>query len=118
MLQNYFGILAMLAMASGAAGLFIFLSQTLGPKRPNPVKDQPFECGQAPFELPSGRHAVKFYLAGMLFVLFDIELIFFFPWAVLYRKLGLLGFIEMAVFMLFLVLGFVYAWKKGALEWK
>ena len=117
-MQNYFGILVMFLMAAGVGALFIFLSQTLGPKRPNAVKDQPFECGQAPFELPSGRHAVKFYLAGMLFVLFDVELIFFFPWAVIYRKLGLFGFVEMMVFIGLLVLGFIYAWKKGTLEWK
>ena len=108
----------MFLMAGGVGALFIFLSQTLGPKKPNPVKDQPFECGQTPFELPTGRHAVKFYLAGMLFVLFDVELIFFFPWAVLYRELGIFGFVEMMVFLGILILGFIYAWKKGALEWK
>ena len=118
MMQNYFGILVMFLMAAGVSGLFIFLSQTLGPKKPNPAKNMPFECGKAPFELPSGRHAVKFYLAGMLFVLFDVELIFFFPWAVVYRKLGIFGFVEMAVFVGVLILGFLYAWKKGALEWR
>jgi len=118
MLGNYFGIAVMFLMAATVSGLFIFLSQTLGPKRPNPAKDMPYECGEVPFETPAGRHAVKFYLAGMLFVLFDIELIFFFPWAVLYRKLGVFGFIEMMIFMLFLAVGFIYAWRKGALEWK
>ena len=108
----------MFLLAGGVSGLFIFLSQTLGPKKPNPAKDTPFECGETPFESPSGRHSVKFYLAGMLFVLFDIELIFFFPWAVVYRKLGVFGFIEMMFFMFVLVLGFIYAWRKGALEWK
>ncbi len=117
-LQNYFGILVMFVMAAGVAGLFIFLSQALGPRKPNAAKNQPFECGKLPFELPGGRHAVKFYIAGMLFVLFDIEMIFFFPWAVLYRSLGLFGFIEMTVFILILGLGFAYAWRKGALEWK
>lgn len=105
-------------MAAGVAGLFIFLSQSLGPKKPNPAKNMPFECGKEPFELPAGRHSVKFYLAGMLFVLFDIEMIFFFPWAVLYRQLGLFGFIEMFVFIGVLALGFAYAWRKGALEWR
>ncbi len=118
MLHSHFGILAMFIFAAGVASLFIILSQALGPKKPNPAKNQPFECGKLPFETASGRHSVKFYLAGMLFVLFDIEMIFFFPWAVLYRKLGFFGFGEMMVFMGLLFLGFIYAWKKGALEWK
>lgn len=117
MLNDYFGILVMFLLAGVVAGLFIFLAQTLGPKKPNPAKAIPYECGQPPFESPSGRHAVKFYLAGMLFVLFDVELIFFFPWAVLYRKLGLFGFLEMAFFLAVLTLGFAYAWRKGALRW-
>ncbi len=108
----------MILFAAGVSGFFIWLSQTLGPKKPNPAKAMPYECGEKPFQSPSGRHAVNFYLAGMLFVLFDVELIFFFPWAVLYRKLGLFGFFEMMFFLAVLVLGFIYAWRKGALEWK
>jgi NADH-quinone oxidoreductase subunit A len=118
MLSDHFGILVMFVLAASVSGLFIWLSQTLGPKKPNAAKNMPFEAGKIPFESPSGRHAVKFYLAGMLFVLFDVELIFFFPWAVLYRRLGVFGLIEMMVFMAVLVLGFVYAWRKGALEFK
>ena len=117
-MRNYFGILVMFILAAGVSGLFIFLSQVLGPRKPNPAKDTPFECGQKPFESPAGRHSVKFYLAGMLFVLFDIELIFFFPWAVIYRRLGFFGFGEMLFFLGMLALGFIYAWRKGALEWK
>ena len=117
-MREYFGILMMFVFAVGVSSLFIYLAQTLGPKRPNAAKNQPFECGVPPLEAPTGRHAVKFYLAGMLFVIFDIEMIFFFPWAVLYRRLGLFGLIEMGVFMSLLMLGFVYAWRKGALEWK
>ena len=117
-MQEYFGILMMFVFAVGVSSLFIILSEKLGPKRPNAAKDQPFECGKPPLEAPTGRHAVKFYLAGMLFVLFDIEMIFFFPWAVLYRSLGIFGLVEMGVFMSLLMLGFVYAWRKGALEWK
>ena len=118
MLKDYLGILVMFLLAGGTSALFIYLSQRLGPKNPNPAKDMPYECGKEPFELPSGRHAVKFYLAGMLFVLFDVELIFFFPWAVVYRRLGVFGFAEMMVFLSVLVLGFLYAWRKGALEWR
>ena len=105
-------------MAAGLAGLFIFLSTVLGPKRPNPVKDQPFECGEKPFSLPEGKLPVRFYLVAMLFVLCDVELVFLLPWAVVYRELGVLGFVEMIVFLFFLVLGFAYAWKKGALEFR
>jgi len=117
MLENYFGILVFFIFAALVSGLFIVLTTVLGPKKPNPVKDQPFETGKDPFEQPTGRHSVKFYLVGMLFVLFDVELIFFFPWAVLYRRLGMFGFIEMMFFMSVLLLGFIYAWRKGALEW-
>ena len=112
------GVLITFVFAAGISGLFIFLASVLGPKRPNPVKDEPFECGEKPFSLPEGRLPVRFYLVAMLFVLFDVELVFFFPWAVVYRQLGILGFIEMIVFLFFLALGFVYAWKKGALEFK
>ena len=118
MLQPYLGVLFMFLLAGGISTLFILLAEKLGPKRPNAAKDMPFETGKAPYEAPMGRHSVRFYLAGMLFVLFDIELIFFFPWAVVYRELGWFGFIEMVIFMGLLVLGFVYAWRKGALEWK
>lgn len=118
MLENHLGILITFILAVAVSGLFIFLSQTLGPRKPNPAKEMPYECGEKPFELPSGRHVVKFYLAGMLFVLFDIEMIFLFPWAVLYRQLGLFGFLEMMFFLAILALGFIYAWRKGALEWK
>ena len=108
----------MFLFAGGTAGLFIFLSRKLGPRKPNAAKSMPYECGKTPFETPSARHAVKFYLAGMLFVLFDVEMIFFFPWAVRYQKLGLPGFLSMMFFIFVLVLGFAYAWRKGALEWK
>lgn len=117
-MSEYFGIFVMFIMAAALSGLFIFLTQILGPKKMNPVKAVPYECGKPPFELPQGRHAVKFYLAGMLFVLFDVEMIFLFPWAVNYQKLGLFGFLEMVFFLLILILGFAYAWKKGALQWK
>ena len=116
--MEYFGILMLFVFAGGVSALFIFLAQKLGPHNPNPAKNMPFECGKEPFDTPIGRHSVAFYLAGMLFVLFDVEMIFFFPWAVLYRTLGVFGFVEMMFFMFILVLGFLYAWKKGALQWK
>jgi NADH-quinone oxidoreductase subunit A len=117
-MQDYFGIFAMIVMAAGLGGLFILLSEILGPKKPNATKDMPYECGMTPFEMPSGRHAVKFYLVGILFVIFDIELIFLFPWAVNLRELGMGIFGAVVFFLLLFELGFIYAWKKGALQWK
>lgn len=118
MLRDHFGIFVMFALAAGVSGLFIFLSQTLGPKKPNPAKDMPFECGKEPFSSPVGRHSVRFYLVGMLFVIFDIELIFLFPWAVVFRELGLTGFFAMLFFLSIFELGFVYAWRKDAFQWR
>lgn len=113
---EYAGIAILLLLATGLAGLFLILTTVLGPKKSNPVKAEPFECGMEPITPPKGRHSVKFYITGMLFILFDVELVFLFPWAVLYRELGVLGFLEMSLFLLILLIGFVYAWKKGALE--
>ena len=115
---EYIGVLMMFVMAALLGGAFLLLASTLGPKKPTPAKMEPFECGKEPFELPSGRLAVKYYLVGMLFILFDVELVFLFPWAVVYRTLGMFGFIEMAIFLGIVILGFIYAWKKGALEWQ
>lgn len=117
MLRDYFGILALLVMALGVSGLFIFLAEKLGPKKPNKAKDTPYECGMIPFEQPTGRHAVKFYLVGILFVIFDIEIIFLFPWAVAFHDLGVPVFFAVLFFLTLFELGFVYAWKKGALQW-
>lgn len=112
------GILITFIFAASLSGLFILLASTLGPKKPNAVKDEPFECGVKPFQLPESRLPVRFYLVAMLFVLFDVELVFLFPWAVVYRELGIFGFFEMTVFLFFLALGLLYAWKKGALEFR
>ena len=117
-MNEYLGILVTFALAAGVGGVFLILASALGPKRPSPAKAEPFECGEKPFQLPGGRFPVKFYLVAMLFILFDVELVFLFPWAVVYRKLGLTGFLEMAFFMGIVVAGFLYAWKKGALEWQ
>jgi len=115
---EYLGILIMFLLAAGIGGAFLLLASTLGPKRPSPAKSEPFECGKEPFSLPAGRFSVKFYLVAMLFILFDVELVFLFPWAVVYRTLGLYGFLEMLAFLGIVALGFIYAWRKGALEWQ
>ncbi|MBI3615425.1 MAG: NADH-quinone oxidoreductase subunit A [Candidatus Omnitrophica bacterium] len=117
-MNEYLGILIMFVLAAAVGGAFIVLASVLGPKAPTPAKSEPFECGEEPFKLPGGRFSVKFYLVAMLFILFDVELVFLFPWAVVYRYLGMAGFLEMAVFMGIVVAGFLYAWKKGALEWQ
>ena len=118
MLKDYLGILFTILFAAGLSGIFLLLAVTLGPKRPNKAKDQPFESGETPFESPTGRHAVKFYLAGMLFVLFDVEIIFLFPWAVLAKDLGAQGFVAMIIFLTLFLLGDAYAWRKGLFEFR
>jgi NADH-quinone oxidoreductase subunit A len=94
------------------------LQTLLAPRRPTPVKLSPFECGAPPLGSPHLRQPVKFYVIAVLFLLFDIETVFLFPWAVLYRRLGLFGLIEMGVFLAVLVFGLIYVWRKGALEWE
>ncbi len=117
-MNEYVGILVSVVMAGGIAGAMVILSSTLGKKNPTPVKLAPFECGKEPFSLPMGRLAVKFYLTAILFILFDVELVFLYPWAVVYRTLGPLGLVEMGIFLFILMAGFVYAWDNGALEWE
>jgi NADH-quinone oxidoreductase subunit A len=90
----------------------------LAPRRPNQLKLTPFECGAPSLGSPHQRLPVKFYVVAVLFLLFDIETVFLFPWAVLFQKLGLFGFIEMGIFLAVLVFGLVYVWRKGALEWE
>ncbi len=118
-LNGYWGVLVTFIFAAGVAGLIIFLNGLLGPKnKSNPVKLQPFECGVPAFSRPTGHFSVKFYLIAMLFILFDVEIVWFFPWAVVLKGLGWTGILEMFAFIFVLALGFIYAWKKGALEWQ
>ncbi len=114
----YFSVLLLLVVGVGMSVLFVFLSQLLGPKRYEKIKFSVYECGVDPFTSASVRVSVKFYLIAILFILFDLESAFIYPWAVLFRQLGLFGFIEMAVFVFILLVGLIYAWKKGALEWQ
>ena len=117
-MMEYLGILFLALFAAVIFGGMIVLPSILGPKRPNPAKDQPFECGVEPLMLPGGRFNVKFYIVAMLFIVFDVELVFLFPWAVLLRELGWFGVAEMGFFLLVIVAGFIYVWRKGALEWE
>lgn len=111
------GILLVILAAAGIAGLLIYLKSILGPRKPNPVKDLPFECGQAPLLIQQGKFTVKFYVGAMLFVIFDAELVFLFPWATMVKSLGWFGFAEMMAFLVMVVAGYAYAWKKGAFVW-
>ncbi len=115
---EYVAIIFAFIFALVIAILLLSLPKVLSPKVPSEAKSKPFECGKEPFALPGGLMPVHFYMVAMLFIVFDVELVFLFPWAVLFRKLGVFGLIEMAVFMGFVVLGFCYVWKKRALEWE
>ena len=115
---EYAGILIFAALATAVGLVMLFANALLGPKKPNPAKSQPFECGVDPIALPAGRLPIHFYVMAMLFVVFDVELVFLFPWAVLAKELGWFGLIEMGFFLVIVVAGFLYAWKQGALESK
>jgi NADH-quinone oxidoreductase subunit A len=118
MLVGYVPILVMFLVALFIAVFVIVLSGLLGPKRPSRRKLMPYESGMEPIGSAQHRFPVKFNLVGMIFILFDIEVIFFFPYALVYKRLGIFGLIEMGVFMLILLVGFIYIWKRGALRWE
>ena len=118
MLSAYLPILVLAALALVFAVASLAASSTLRPNHPNPVKLSAYECGNDPVRLPSGeRFSVKFYLIAMLFIIFDIETIFLFPWAVAFRSLGLFGLVEMAVFIALVFVAYVYIWRKGGFDW-
>ncbi len=112
-----FPILALLVIASVFAGGTVLMSHFLGPRRPGKVKNASYECGIDPVGDARLRFSVKFYIIAMLFILFDIEAIFLYPWAVMFNQLKLFGLMEMFAFLGFLVLGYIYLWRRGALEW-
>ena len=117
-MDEYIGIAVSFVLAAGIAALMVVLAATLGKKHPTAAKLAPFECGEEPFSVPVGRFAIKFYLLGILFILFDVELVFLYPWAVVYHALGFSGLAEIGVFLGILMVGFVYAWDNGALNWR
>jgi NADH-quinone oxidoreductase subunit A len=116
-MSEYIGIVIFFALAGTVTGAFILLASVLGPKKPSLVKSEPFECGEIPFAVPIGHLSIKFYLVAILFILFDVELVFLYPWAVVYRGLGVSGLVQMVIFLGVLMVGFFYAWDNGALEW-
>jgi len=118
LLRDYLPNAILLGVSTGLAIAMVVLGQILGPRRDTPEKLMPYESGMTPIGTAVRRMPVRYYLIAVLFVLFDIEVIFLLPYAVVLRKLGLFGLIEMMVFVMILLVGYVYVWKKGALEWE
>ena len=120
MLSEYVPILVLLIVSTGLAVLIVLISVLFGPRRRNlnPTKLQPYESGMRAIGAGQRRFPVRYYLIAVLFILFDIEVVFFYPWAVAFRQLGVFGFIEMLVFIAILFAGYIWVWKKGALEWE
>jgi NADH-quinone oxidoreductase subunit A len=115
--QLYFPVLVQVAIAAAVAIGLIVASSALGKRARSPQKDTPYECGIAPTGSARERFSVKFYLVGMIFILFDIEAVFLYPWAVVFRELKMFAFVEMLLFVALILVGYVYVWKKGALDW-
>ena len=115
--DTYFPVLVQIVIAVLVASGLVALSYLLGKRVKSRVKDTPYESGIAPTGSARERFSVKFYLVGIVFILFDIEAIFLYPWAVVYRELKMFGFVEMLVFIVLILSGFFYIWKKGALDW-
>ncbi len=116
--MQYLPIAVLVILATGLAFLVVGLGHLFGPRRPTERKSLPYESGMTPFGPGTRRMPVRFYMVAVLFILFDIEVIFFLPWAIVLRKLGLFGLGEMFVFIFILLVGYFYAWKKGAMEWE
>jgi len=117
-LTEYFPVLLFLSVAAVIGVALLVLGNLFGPKKPAAEKAAPYECGFEAFEDARMKFDVRYYLIAILFIIFDLEIAFVIPWAVVFDSLGLFGLIEMGVFVGLLVLGFVYVWKKGALEWE
>ena len=119
--DNYFArylpLLIHMLAASVVASAIVILSWLLGKRRPTRAKMSPYECGMTPIGDARERFSVKFYLVGMLFILFDVEAVFLYPWAVILRELKMFGFWEMLVYIAVILVGFFYVWKKGVLDW-
>ncbi|MGF1509345.1 MAG: NADH-quinone oxidoreductase subunit A [Myxococcota bacterium] len=117
-MSAYWTILVLLGVAAAIAAVFFILTSTLGPRSRNWRKDEPYECGNIPTKPFQQRVSVRFYIVALLFILFDMEAVFLFPWAVSFQELGMAGLWSMITFVCVLTLGLVYVWKKGALEWE
>ena len=113
----YFPLVVMFPIAGVVVLALLTLAHWVGPSSTNPAKAEPFESGNPPRGDARIRFSVRFYLVAMLFLIFDLEVVFLYPWAILFRRLGWFGVIEMGIFLALLLIGFIYVWKKGALEW-
>ena len=117
-LKDYFPIILFLFIAAGLSFGFIILNFLLSPKNPDPEKLSAYECGFEPFNDSRMEFDVRFYLVAILFIIFDLEIAFLFPWAISLGKIGIFGFVSMMIFLMTLTIGFIYEWKKGALDWE
>lgn len=113
----YFPLLVIFALAGGIVFALLLVASKVGPKSSNPAKGEPFESGNPPKGDARLRFSVQFYLIAMLFLIFDLEVVFLYPWAIYFRELGMFGLVQMAIFLGILTIGYVYVWKKGALDW-
>ena len=118
MLENYIAILIFIVIGLGLGAMMIMAGAMLGPHRPDSEKQSPYECGFEAFEDSRMKFDVRYYLVAILFIIFDLEIAFLFPWAVVLNEIGMFGFLAMMVFLAILVVGFIYEWRKGALEWE
>ncbi|MDM8560343.1 NADH-quinone oxidoreductase subunit A [Candidatus Parabeggiatoa sp. HSG14] len=118
MLENYFPILMFIIIGLALGTALPILGFLFGPRKPYPEKNSPYECGFEAFEDARMKFDVRYYLIAILFIIFDLEIAFLFPWAVVFKDIGMFGFIAMMIFLAILVIGFAYEWKKGALEWE
>ncbi len=116
-MQGWVSILIMIALGAGFALFSVFLSSLLGPRKPSPEKEAPYECGMPPVGDARERQSVKFYLVAMIFLLFDIEVAFLYPWAMALRDLQWAGYVQVLLFVGLLLAGYIYVWRKGVLDW-
>jgi NADH-quinone oxidoreductase subunit A len=118
MLEQYFPVLLFIIVGIGLGAVLLGLGGFVSPNRPDPEKLSPYECGFEAFEDARMKFDVRYYLIAILFILFDLEIAFLFPWAVVLPDIGIFGFWSMMIFLAILIIGFIYEWKKGALEWE
>jgi len=116
-MDGFLPILIMIGLGVGFAGGSVALSQLLGPRKPTPEKSAPYECGMPAVGDARERQSVKFYMVAMIFLLFDIEIAFLYPWALALRELGMVGLLQIVTFFALLVTGYIYVWRKGAFDW-
>jgi NADH-quinone oxidoreductase subunit A len=116
-MEGFLPILIMIGLGLGFAAAMVGLSQLVGPRKPTPEKSAPYECGMPPVGDARERQSVKFYLVAMIFLLFDIEIAFLYPWAMAFRELGPVAYFQIVFFFALLITGYIYVWRKGVFDW-